>query len=112
MSSSNGHAGEPLLTAYNVSKAGIILLTKTMAVELAPHGIRVNCVSPGSIQTELAQEAGADEEYEQGYLSRIPLGRRGTPREVANVFAFLASDEASFVTGASVLVDGGELARQ
>ncbi len=112
MSSSNGHAGEPLLTAYNVSKAGVILLTKTMAVELAPYNIRVNCVSPGFIRTEIAQEAGADEEYIQGYLEKIPLGRYGAPREVANVFAFLASDEASFVTGESVLIDGGELAKQ
>lgn len=112
MASTNGHVGESRLAAYNASKAGVILLTKTMAVELAPHNIRVNCVSPGFILTEIAQEAGADEEFIRNYLAKIPLGRYGRPEEVAVLFAFLASDEASFITGESVMIDGGQLAQE
>ena len=84
MASSNGHAGERGLAAYNASKAGVILLTKTMALELAAHNIRVNAVSPGFILTELAQEAGLDAATIAAYTRKIPLGRYGRPEEVAN----------------------------
>lgn len=112
MASSNGHMGERELAAYNASKAGVILLTKTIAIELASHNIRANCVSPGFIRTELAIEAGMDESMIRDYITKIPLGRYGKPEEVANLFAFLASDEASFITGESVVIDGGQLSEE
>jgi len=112
IASTNGHVGERGLAAYNAAKAGVILLTKTIAIELAPHNIRANCVSPGFILTELAREAGADEAFIREYVRKIPLGRYGRPEEVANVVAFLASDEASFITGESIVIDGGQLAEE
>lgn len=112
MASTNGHVGEKGLSAYNASKAGVVLLTKTMAIELAPHNIRVNCVSPGFILTDLVREAGMDESAIRQYLDKIPLGRFGKPEEVAHVFAFLASDEASFMAGESVVIDGGQLSEE
>ena len=112
MASTNGHVGERGLAAYNASKAGVVLLTKTMAIELAEHDIRVNCVAPGWIETELAAEGGHDPAFVAAYLEKIPLRRYGRPEEVANLFAFLASDEASFITGESVVIDGGQLAEE
>ncbi len=112
MASSNGHVGERGLAAYNASKAGVILLTKTMAIELADRGIRVNCVSPGWIATDLTLNSGLDPAFVAGYLDKIPMRRAGKPEEVANLFAFLASDEASFITGESVVIDGGQLSEE
>ena len=83
-----------------------------MAIELAEHNIRVNCVSPGWIRTDLAAEAGHDPAFVADYLQKIPLRRYGRPEEVANLFAFLASDDASFITGESVVIDGGQLAEE
>ena len=111
--SSNGHVAEPELAAYNAAKAGVVLLTKTMAVDLGGNGIRVNCVSPGHIgPTELAMEGGASEEFFEGLTSGIPLGRVGRLEEVANLYAFLASDLAKFISGESIVIDGGQLAIQ
>lgn len=112
MGSTNGLLGEEGLAHYNASKAGVILLTKTMAIELASYNVRVNSVCPGFILTELQLESGMSEEAISDYTSLIPLGRYGRVEEVANAFAFLASDEASFITGTELVVDGGQTCRE
>jgi 3-oxoacyl-[acyl-carrier protein] reductase len=112
MASTNGVLGEPGLAPYNASKAGVVLLSKTMAIELAPHNIRVNSVCPGFILTDLALEGGMSEEEIRAYTSKIPLNRYGRVEEVANAFAFLASDEASFITGTELVVDGGQICQE
>ncbi|MFW6116788.1 MAG: SDR family NAD(P)-dependent oxidoreductase [bacterium] len=112
MASTNGHVGEKCLAAYNASKAGVVLLTKTMAIELAPHNIRVNCVAGGFIQTKLAANGDVPDDFLRDYIKKIPLGRPGRPEEVANLITFLASDEASFITGESVVIDGGQLSEE
>jgi NAD(P)-dependent dehydrogenase (short-subunit alcohol dehydrogenase family) len=94
---------------YSASKAGINQLTKAMALSLAPHGIRVNAIGPGSIATEMLDVSLGDEEMRRRLLSRIPLGRFGDPREIAALAAFLASDEASYITGEVIYADGGRL---
>jgi len=110
MSSTNGLVGEAGMAHYNASKGGVTLLTKTMALDLAPYGIRVNCLAPGYIVTTMSQ-ANVGGDRVQEYIRRnIPLGRVASPDEVASVYAFLASDDASFITGEAVVVDGGQLA--
>jgi len=110
MASTNALGGETGFTAYNASKGGVLQLTRTMAVELGAQGIRVNCLCPGFIDTPL-NRALADEDAFVAYeRSQIPLGRRGTADEVAAAYAFLASDDASFIHGAALVVDGGQTA--
>ncbi len=108
MGSTNGVMGYPLYADYNASKAGIIELTRSMALELAPK-VRVNAVCPGFILTPM-QEAEYTLEQQQAYARRIPLGRLGRPEEVAALFAFMASDDAAFITGHYFVIDGGEIA--
>ena len=111
MSSVNSELAIPNQIPYVVSKGGVNQLTKVMALSLAPHGIRVNGVGPGTILTELAKKAVlASHDARQTILSRTPLGRCGEPEEIASVVAFLASDDASYMTGQTMYVDGGRLA--
>lgn len=98
---------KPLYVPYATAKAGIEMMTKTMALELAQDNIRVNAVAPGAIETDMNQELKEDRLELDKVLRRIPLRRIGTPEEVANVAEFLASDRASYVTGATFFVDGG-----
>ena len=95
---------------YSASKGAVGQLTRVMALALAPHGIRVNAIGPGSIMTEILKSVANDREAMRRILSRTPLGRIGKPEEVAAVAAFLASDDASYITGETVFVDGGRLA--
>ncbi len=94
---------------YSVSKGGINQLTKVMALSLAEHGIRVNAVGPGSIATDMLVTAMGDPAARQRLLSRTPLGRIGDPDEIAAIAAFLASNEASYITGQTIYADGGRL---
>ncbi|MCK5930561.1 MAG: SDR family oxidoreductase [Fulvimarina manganoxydans] len=94
---------------YSVSKGGLSQLTKVMSLSLAPYGIRVNAIGPGSIMTELLHSVANDPEAQRVILSRTPLGRIGEPKEIAAVAAFLASDDASYITGQTVYADGGRL---
>jgi glucose 1-dehydrogenase len=97
-------------TPYCVSKGGIDQLTKVMALALAPYGIRVNAIGPGSIMTDILKAVATDKEAKRRILARTPLGRIGEPDEIASVAVFLASQEASYMTGETIYADGGRLA--
>jgi NAD(P)-dependent dehydrogenase (short-subunit alcohol dehydrogenase family) len=100
--------GLPYVIAYTASKSAIEGMTRAMAVELSPLGIRVNCIAPGFISTNMSSVAlDKDPERKKKVISRTPLGRLGNPEEVANAAYFLVSDEASFITGVVLPVDGG-----
>jgi glucose 1-dehydrogenase len=109
MSSTNAVVAIPTQVPYTVSKGGINQLTKIMALALAPHGIRVNAVGPGSINTDIFRTVASDKAAMHRVLSRTPLGRVGEPSEVASVVAFLASEDASYLTGQTIYPDGGRL---
>ena len=99
--------------AYNITKAGALQLTKSLATRYAAEGIRVNCVCPGNVETNILKRAKAEEvaEFWRQAARLEPMGRNAQPEEIANAILFLASDEASFVTGCPLLVDGGYLSR-
>jgi 3-oxoacyl-[acyl-carrier protein] reductase len=97
-------------TAYGVSKAGVIQLTKSSAYELGKHKINVNCIAPGAIETDMLRGNRSEEEYEkvlEGRRNRSSLGITGTPKDIANAVLFFANDKSSFITGKTLLVDGG-----
>lgn len=108
--STNSYDGEARLIAYNASKAGVLGILHTAANELGPYGIRVNAVCPGLIRTPLTERHFQNQAGLKEYFRGIPLGRGGDAREVAAAIAFLASDLASYITGAALLVDGGQMA--
>jgi glucose 1-dehydrogenase len=111
MSSVNSELAIPNQVPYVVSKGGVNQLTRVMALSLAPNGIRVNGIGPGTILTELARKAVlGSPEARHTILSRTPLGRCGEPDEIASIAAFLASDDASYMTGQTIYADGGRLA--
>jgi NAD(P)-dependent dehydrogenase (short-subunit alcohol dehydrogenase family) len=94
-------------SAYNVSKAGVIMLTKSLAGEWAKRGVRINSISPGYIGTEMTKNSMANQERYADWLKFTPMGRVGEPREIASVVVFLASDASSYFTGSNLVVDGG-----
>ena len=110
MSSINSWVAIPNQVPYSVSKGGMQQLTKVMALSLAQYGIRVNAIGPGSIMTKILEAVANDQAAMDRIMSRTPLGRIGDPSEIASVAAFLASDDASYVTGETIFVDGGRLA--
>jgi glucose 1-dehydrogenase len=111
MSSVNALLAIPGLAAYASSKGALNQLTKVAAVELAPHAIRVVAIGPGTILTELARNAVmTDDKARRMVLARTPIGRAGEPEEVASVASFLASEDASYITGQTIYPDGGRLA--
>jgi NAD(P)-dependent dehydrogenase (short-subunit alcohol dehydrogenase family) len=109
MSSVNAVFAVPREVPYSISKAGLAQLTRVAALALAPYGIRVNAVGPGSVATDMLTPTERDPQARRTLLSRTPLGRVAAPEEIANVVAFLASDEASYVTGQTIYADGGRL---
>ena len=105
MASVVGIGGNPGQTNYSASKAGLIGFTKSLAKEVATRGVRVNAVAPGYIDTEMTQKL--NDQAREAMLSQVPMGRPGTPEEVAKVVLFLASDLASYITGRVIQIDGG-----
>ena len=109
MSSINAQVAIPAIPAYCASKGGVMQLTKVAALALAGNNIRVNAVGPGSIDTEMMAGVNANPEAYRMAMSRTPLGRSGTAREIGDVVAFLCSEKASYITGETIYVDGGRL---
>ena len=110
IASISGLLGDYGMSAYNASKGAVVNLTRSLALETAQYGIRVNAVCPGLIDTPMSAPGLQRQEDLDFWLERIPLGRRGKPEEMASVVAFLASDDASYVTGANLAADGGVMA--
>ena len=111
VSSTYGHTGAAGASIYSASKHAVEGLTKSAALEAASSGVRVNMVAPGPIETGMLNRFAGSEERKTGISATVPLKRAGRPEEVAQAIMFLASDKASFITGASYLVDGGKTAQ-
>ncbi len=109
MSSINAVVAIPNQVPYCVSKGGLSQLTKVMALSLAPYGIRVNAIGPGSIMTDILRSVATDREARRKILARTPLGRIGEPEEIASIAVFLASEDSSYISGQTVYADGGRL---
>jgi len=107
ISSMNGIKGQAGQANYAASKAGLIAMTKTIALETASHGITANCIAPGFIDTVMTRAMRPD--VREGELAKVPVGRAGKPEEIANLAAFLLSDEAAFITGETISINGGQL---
>lgn len=110
ISSVNAITAIPSLSGYNASKGGINNLTRNMAISLAPYGIRVNAVAPGSVMTDMLKKVALDKETMRDILSRTPLLRAADPLEIGNIVKFLASKDASYIDGQIMYADGGRLA--
>lgn len=109
ISSLNDTLAIPEIAAYCMAKGGLAQLTRASAIQLAPHGIRVNAIGPGSIMTDMLKWVMTDEAAYNRIMSRTPLGRAGEPEEIAAIAAFLASKEASYITGQVIYADGGRM---
>ena len=109
MSSTNAKLAIPTQIPYTISKGGVRQLTNVLAQYLAPHGIRVNAIGPGSIATEMLEAVNSNPEAKRRVLARTPMGRIGEPEEIAGIAAFLASSDAGYVTGQTIYADGGRL---
>lgn len=107
IASKAGVVGEPGHAAYSASKGAVISLTREMAIELAPYGIRVNAVCPGPVETDMLYTAIPDEAARRELAASVPLGRLGRPEDIAETVVFLASDESAWCTGQAISVDGG-----
>jgi NAD(P)-dependent dehydrogenase (short-subunit alcohol dehydrogenase family) len=107
VSSIGGLRGSPVIGAYNISKAADFQLARNLAVECGPHNVRVNCIAPGLIKTDFARALWEDPETLRRYTSTTPLGRIGEPDEIAGAAVFLASAAGRFMTGQSIVIDGG-----
>ncbi|MBB3206773.1 NAD(P)-dependent dehydrogenase (short-subunit alcohol dehydrogenase family) [Rhodopirellula rubra] len=107
VSSVSGIGGDWGAFAYDASKGAVTLMTKALALDFAPKGVRINAVAPSLTDTDMAEFAMKDDETVSAFKNRIAMGRAGTPEEVADVIVFLASDDARFVTGTIIPVDGG-----
>jgi NAD(P)-dependent dehydrogenase (short-subunit alcohol dehydrogenase family) len=111
ISSTFGHTGAPGASVYSASKHAVEGLTKSAALEVAGTGVRVNVIAPGPIDTAMLNRFAKTDERKAGMVSNVPLKRAGKPEEIAQAILFVSSDKASFITGASYLVDGGKSAR-
>lgn len=109
MSSVNDTLAIPGIVTYCMSKGGVSQLTRATSIALAPHGIRVNAIGPGTIETDMARGVLADKAAMNRAMSRTPMGRVGAASEVASIASFLVSDDASYVTGETIYVDGGRM---